>query len=66
MRAAVMYGAGDVRVKDVAFVDIDPADPVQDRIDAAYSAKYRGYARSIIDHINAPGARDAVLKLIPR
>ena len=52
--------------KDVAFVDIDPADPVQDRIDAAYAAKYRGYARSIVDHINAPAARAAALKLVPR
>jgi hypothetical protein len=52
--------------KDVAFVDIAAADPIEDRIDAAYAAKYRGYARSIVDHINAPAAREATLKLVPR
>ena len=32
---------------DVRFADVSIDDPVQQPIDAAYSAKYRGYASSV-------------------
>jgi hypothetical protein len=51
--------------KDVVFVEeIGPA--IDDRIDAAYRAKYRSYAASIINAIVSPGARSATIKLVPR
>lgn len=50
--------------KDVTFVDV--GDDVNDELDAAYRAKYRRYAASIIDSINRPLARSATLKLLPR
>ena len=52
--------------KDVAFVDIDASDEIEDRIDRAYASKYRDYAKSIVDHINSPEARAATIRLIPR
>jgi len=52
--------------KDVAFLDIDAADEIEDRIDRAYASKYRNYAKSIIDHINSPEARAATIRLVPR
>ena len=56
--------AGSV-VKDVSFVEErDPA--INEQIDAAYRAKYRRYAESIIDHINGSNARAATIKLVPR
>jgi hypothetical protein len=54
---------GDLE-KDVAFVDADPS--VNDQLDAAYQSKYRRYAKSIVDSINAPEARSTTIKLIPR
>jgi len=51
--------------KDVSFVDeTDPS--IQEQIDAAYRAKYRRYAASIINSTVTPGARSATLKLVPR
>ncbi|HET9109340.1 MAG TPA: DUF2255 family protein [Ktedonobacterales bacterium] len=51
--------------KDVTF--IEDADPgLNDQLDAAYRAKYRRYARSIVDSIVTPQARAATLKLTPR
>jgi len=56
--------AGGIK-KDVTFVE--EADPnLNDRIDAAYSTKYRRYAASIIGHITSPDARAATIKLVPR
>ena len=56
--------AGGIK-KDVTFVE--EADPnINDRIDAAYSTKYRRYAASIISHITSPDARAATIKLVPR
>jgi hypothetical protein len=55
--------AGGVE-KNVLFVDADP--DLNDRIDAAYRAKYRSYAASIIGHIVSPEARSATIKLLPR
>ena len=51
--------------KDVAFIEED--DPaINAQIDAAYRAKYRRYAQSIIDSIISPQARAATVKLTPR
>jgi len=56
--------AGGVK-KEVSFAE--EADPnLNDRIDAAYSTKYRRYAASIISHITSPDARAATIKLVPR
>lgn len=52
--------------KDVAFVDIDGSDEIEDRIDRAYASKYRNYSRSIVDHINSVEARAATIQLVPR
>lgn len=52
--------------KDVAFVDVDASDEIEDRIDRAYASKYRKYAKSIVDHINSPEARAATIRLVPR
>lgn len=49
--------------KDVRFVETDAAN---EAIDAAYRAKYRRYARSIVDSIVSPQARAATLKILPR
>src|SRR5205809_7559464 len=54
--------AGGVE-KDVTFVDADPG--INDQIDAAYRAKYRRYAESIISSIVSPKARSATIKLAP-
>lgn len=51
--------------KDVTFVEgADPA--INDQIDAAYRAKYRRYAASIVNSILTPQAIAASLKLVPR
>ena len=55
--------AGGV-AKDVTFVDADHA--LDDPLDAAYRAKYRRYAASIVDSIVTPQARAATLKVVPR
>ena len=49
--------------KDVLLVE---TDDVNDEIDAAYRAKYRRYAASIIDHITSPEARAATMRLVAR
>jgi hypothetical protein len=56
--------AGGVE-KDVTFVDVDAVDVVNDQIDAAYRAKYRRYAKNIVDSIVRPPARATTLKLVP-
>jgi hypothetical protein len=50
--------------KDVLFEDIDPADPVNERLDAAYRTKYG--TGSSVRAITSPTARDATLKVVPR
>ena len=55
--------AGGVE-KDVTFVDA--GDEVNDQLDAAYRAKYRRYAASIINSVVSPEARSATIKLVPR
>jgi hypothetical protein len=49
--------------KDVLLVE---TDELNDEIDAAYHAKYRRYAESIVGSVVSPGARAATLKLAPR
>ena len=56
--------AGGVE-KDVTFVEETDPD-INDQIDAAYRAKYRRYAASIISHITSSEARSATIKLVPR
>lgn len=56
--------AGGV-VKDVRFVEIDAKEDLNDRIDAAYSSKYRRYAQAIIDSITNSKARSATIRLVP-
>lgn len=51
--------------KDVSFVDVDVADPINDELDAAYQAKYRRYPGPVASITN-PLARSATLKLIPQ
>lgn len=48
--------------KEVLLVE---TDDMNDEIDAAYRAKYRRYAKSIVDSVMTPGARAATLKLVP-
>ena len=46
---------------------IEDADgAVNDQVDAAYRAKYRRYAGSIVDGITDAQARSTTLKLAPR
>ena len=55
--------AGGV-AKDVTFVDSDSG--LSDQIDTAYRAKYRRYAKSIVDSTMTPIARSATITLVPR
>jgi hypothetical protein len=53
--------AGGV-AKDVRLVE---TEDLSDELDAAYRAKYRRYARSIVETTTTPQARTATLKLEP-
>jgi hypothetical protein len=55
--------AGGVQ-KDVTFVDAD--HDINDDIDAAYRAKYRRYAGSILNSVLTAGARSTCMKVVPR
>ena len=55
--------AGGVE-KDVTFVE-EAGPVINEKIDAAYRAKYRRYPSSV-DHINSSVARSATIKLVPR
>lgn len=55
--------AGAVQ-RDVTFVDADPA--TEGEVDAAYRAKYRRYAGSILNSVLTPQARASTIKLVPR
>lgn len=57
--------AGGIK-KDATFIDVDANDAIHDQIDAAYRAKYRRYAASIISSTVTPKARSATIKLVPR
>ena len=54
--------AGGVE-KDVTIEDADAA--VNDQVDAAYLAKYRGYAASIVETVTNQESRATTLKLTP-
>ena len=55
--------AGSVQ-QDVTFVDADHT--IDGEVDAAYRAKYRRYAGSILNSVLTPEARAATIKLVPR
>lgn len=55
--------AGGVQ-RDVTFVDAE--HDINDEVDAAYRAKYRRYAGSILNSVLTPEARAATVKLVPR
>jgi hypothetical protein len=50
--------------QDITFVDADR--DVDDEVDAAYRAKYRRYAGSILNSVLTPEARSTTIKLVPR
>ncbi len=50
--------------KDVTFMDAN--HDVNDKVDAAYRAKYRRYAGNILNSVLTPQARSATLQLVPR
>ncbi len=51
--------------KEVTFVE-EPAADINDRLDAAYRAKYHHYGANIVNSIISPEARAATIKLVPR
>ncbi|TMD91950.1 MAG: DUF2255 family protein [Chloroflexi bacterium] len=55
--------AGGVQ-QDVTFVEAD--HDINDEVDAAYQAKYRRYAGSILNSVLTPEARSTTLKLVLR
>ena len=55
--------AGGIQ-QDVTFVEAD--HDIDDEVDAAYRAKYRRYAGSILNSVLTPEARSSTLKLVPR
>ena len=48
--------------QEATFSDADPS--LNESIDAAYSAKYRRYAKKIVDSIVSPEARSATIRLL--
>lgn len=60
---------GAVRVggeeNDVAFEDVGGSDPINERIDDAYRAKY-GVRSPSVGAINSPTARETTLRVLPR
>jgi hypothetical protein len=54
--------AGGVQ-QDITFIDADHS--LDDVVDAAYRAKYRRYAGSILNSVLTPEARSSTLKLVP-
>ena len=57
----IQAGGGE---KEVSFVDAD--HDIDDQVDAAYRAKYRRYAGSILNSVLTPQARSTTIKLTPR
>ena len=50
--------------QDVTFVDADK--DIEGEVDAAYRAKYRRYAGSILNSVLTPEARSSTIKVVPR
>ena len=48
----------------ITFVDAD--HDIGDKVDAAYRAKYRRYAGSILNSVLTPQARSTTIQLVPR
>jgi hypothetical protein len=67
-RVARVSRAGRIRAggveKDVTIEDA--GDAVNDEVDAAYRAKYRRFAGSIVDSVTNADARSSTLRLLPR
>ena len=55
--------AGGIQ-QDVTFVDAN--HDIDDEVDAAYRAKYRRYAGSILNSVLTPEARSTTIKLVAR
>ena len=55
--------AGGVE-KDVTFMDA--GHDLDEKVDAAYRAKYKRYAGSILNSVLTPQARSTTVKLLPR
>ena len=49
--------------QDVSFVDAD--HDFDDEVDAAYRAKYRRYAGTVLNSVLTPEARSSTIKLVP-
>jgi len=68
-RATQVRHAGHIEAggvgKDVSFV-AETDDDVNDRIDAAYRAKYRRHGARYVDPMVAPTARATTIKVVPR
>jgi len=68
-RATQVRHEGQIRAggvdKDVTFADVSDSG-INNQIDAAYRAKYRRYAASIVGSMVTPEARAATIELIPR
>ena len=62
-RHEVRIRAGGVQ-QDVTFVDAD--HDIDDEMDAAYRAKYRRYAGSILNSVLTPEAPSTTIKIVPR
>jgi hypothetical protein len=52
--------------KEVTFVDVNAADPINEQIDAAYRTKYRRYAANIVNTVVGPKSHAVTIKLLPR
>ena len=67
-RRAVASGAGRIRVggteRDVAFTSAAPE--AQDRIDAAYHAKYDSYGPRIVGSVTGAGSHKVTVRLVPQ
>ena len=50
--------------QDITFVDAD--HDIGDKVDAAYRAKYRRYAGSILNSVLTQQARSTTIQLVPR
>ncbi|MFF2848745.1 DUF2255 family protein [Streptomyces sp. NPDC058001] len=68
-RHATARHEGQIRsggvTKDVSLVEEGDTN-LNDRLDTAYRAKYRGYSNAYVDPVVADTARSATLKLVPR